>query len=70
MARTCKTHPKLDDLFFLHESSVAAGVRRVEAITGDEAEAYFNKKLDVLARGRNIFWVIQKTMVKQVEVVA
>ena len=52
---------------FLHESSVAAGVRRVEAITGDEAEAYFNKKLDVLAEVENLLGH-PKDLVKQVEV--
>ena len=34
---------------FTSETSVAAGVRRVEAITGEEADKYFAKKLDELA---------------------
>ncbi len=32
----------------ISESAVAAGVRRIEAITGDEADAYIQEKLDIL----------------------
>ncbi|MBO6515900.1 MAG: alanine--tRNA ligase [Bacteroidia bacterium] len=32
------------------ESSVAAGVRRIEAITGDAAEAYFDERLALLSK--------------------
>ncbi len=34
----------------LSESSVAAGVRRIEAITADKAEAYYNEELDLLGQ--------------------
>ena len=51
---------------FMHESSVAAGVRRVEAITGDEAEAYFVKKLDVLKEVETLLGH-PKDLVKQVQ---
>ncbi len=51
---------------FMHESSVAAGVRRVEAITGDEAEAYFAKKLDVLKEVETLLGN-PKDLVKQIQ---
>jgi len=51
---------------FMHESSVAAGVRRVEAITGDEAEDYFVKKLDVLKEVETLLGH-PKDLVKQVQ---
>jgi len=51
---------------FMHESSVAAGVRRVEAITGDEAEAYFAKKLDVLKEVETLLGN-PKDLVKQLQ---
>ncbi|MFT5724614.1 MAG: alanyl-tRNA synthetase [Bacteroidia bacterium] len=51
---------------FLHESSVAAGVRRVEAITGAEAEAYFDTKLDVLKEVEALLGH-PKDLVKQVQ---
>ncbi|MFN7118262.1 MAG: alanine--tRNA ligase [Saprospiraceae bacterium] len=37
------------------ESAVAAGVRRIEAITADEAEAYINEELNELNKIREIF---------------
>ena len=37
------------------ESAVAAGVRRIEAITADEAEAYINSELEELDKIRDIF---------------
>ncbi len=37
------------------ETSVAAGIRRIEAITAEAAEAYLNEHLDELDRVRNAF---------------
>lgn len=39
----------------ISESSVAAGVRRIEAVTGDAAEAYLNKELAELEAVRALF---------------
>ena len=61
-----KNTSEIGRFVFLHESSVAAGVRRVEAITGDEAEAYFNKKLAVLQEVEALLGH-PKDIVKQVE---
>jgi alanyl-tRNA synthetase len=37
------------------ESSVASGIRRIEAVTGTEAEAYFRNELDQLDAVRQLF---------------
>ena len=37
------------------ESAISAGVRRIEAITADKAEAFISKNLDELQEVRNIF---------------
>ena len=40
---------------FTNETSVAAGVRRVEAVTAEKAEAYLNKELSELNAVRSLF---------------
>ncbi|MEM1219137.1 MAG: alanine--tRNA ligase [Bacteroidota bacterium] len=45
----------------LSESAVAAGVRRIEAVTGQEAQAYIKKELDELAEIRGLFKNAQNT---------
>jgi len=37
------------------ESGISAGVRRIEAITADKAEAYINAQLDELSQIKNLF---------------
>ncbi|MGQ8336582.1 alanine--tRNA ligase [Sunxiuqinia sp. A32] len=37
------------------ESAISAGVRRIEAITADKAEAFINKNMDELAEVRGLF---------------
>ncbi len=37
------------------ESAISAGVRRIEAITADKAEAFINKNMDELAEVRSLF---------------
>jgi len=41
-------------LRIIKESAVAAGIRRIEALTGVKAEAYIDEQLDLLARIRNV----------------
>ena len=48
------------------ESSIAAGVRRIEAITADAAEAYVNENLKTLARVKAMF-NYPKDIVKVIE---
>ena len=45
---------------FVSEGSVAAGVRRVEAVVGDAALAYVNESLDELSRTRSQFKVLNE----------
>ncbi len=39
----------------LSEGGVAAGVRRIEAVTGETAEAFYNKELETLGNIRGLF---------------
>ena len=50
----------------LAESGVAAGIRRIEAITGDKAQSYINKELDELNNVRALL-KNPKSVVKSVE---
>jgi alanyl-tRNA synthetase len=46
---------KLGYFKIIHETSVAAGVRRIEAVTASGAEAYLTKELDELKEIRGMF---------------
>ena len=50
----------------LAESGVAAGIRRIEAITGDKAQSYINKELDELNNVRALL-KNPKSIIKSVE---
>ena len=51
----------------LHESSVAAGVRRIEAVTGERALEYFNKKENELSSIGELLNVQQKNIMIKLE---
>ncbi|MFW6022206.1 MAG: alanine--tRNA ligase [Halanaerobiaceae bacterium] len=51
----------------LNESSVAAGVRRIEAITGDEVIRYINKKENVIGKSADLLKTTPENLVERIE---
>ena len=46
---------QIGQFIILSESAISAGIRRIEAITGDRADQYIREKLDELAETRALF---------------
>lgn len=46
---------QIGQFIILSESAISAGVRRIEAITGNKADQYIKEKLDELAQARALF---------------
>jgi alanyl-tRNA synthetase len=46
---------QIGQFIILSESAISAGIRRIEAITGDKADQYIREKLDELAETRALF---------------
>lgn len=57
---------KIGQFKIVGESAVAAGIRRIEAVTADQAESYMNKELEELNQIRGLF-KNPKNAAKQVE---
>jgi len=51
----------------LNDSSVSSGIRRVEALTGDEANNYFEKKLEILDKIKTKLKATDESVIEKIE---